>query len=181
QYSSTTGGGINGGVGWDTTDGSGGSNFIDKSYEKIAGSPWVYKAWYTENYRNTSNKCGRTNPWLSPSEMADLINAVAVLTRGGSGADTGRVTPVTTSCWGGNPYNHDELRSVAQNYGAGVSSVSSVSVIQGGGTTNEVIFQTDKGEQKFNGSSFKTAFNVRAPNFISIPQYKFAFYNIEKK
>ena len=41
-YSSTTGGYITT-MGWDTTDGGGGSNFFDKSYEKIGGSPWAYK------------------------------------------------------------------------------------------------------------------------------------------
>src|SRR5690606_22154951 len=123
---------------WDTTDGGGGGNFVDKSYEKLGGSPWVYKAWYTQGYSVSSDKCGRSNPWLSPSEMADIINAAMVMTRGGSGADTGRVTPTTTSCQPGNPYSQDELRNVSQSYGGGVSTVTGVSVSQGNGTTNEV-------------------------------------------
>ncbi len=168
QYSSTTGGWING-VGWDTTDSGGGSNFIDKTYEKIAGSPWVYKAWYTKTYRNDSDKCGRSNPWLTSEEMADIINAAIYRDE--------RVTPITTSCWGGNPYSHAELREKANGY----SSVYSVSVIQGNGLTSEVIFQTDKGEVKLSGSDFKTAFNLRAPGYVSIPQKDFWFFNIEKK
>jgi peptidoglycan hydrolase CwlO-like protein len=167
-YASTHGGYANP-IGWDTTDGNGGGNFVDKSYDKIGGSPWLYKAWYTKAYSPSSDKCGRSSPWLNSQELADIINAALYRDE--------RVTPVTTSCWGGNPYSHDELRQKAN----GPSSVSSVSVIQGNGSTSEVIFQTDKGEIKLSGSDFKTAFNIRAPGYLSIPQSGFAFYNIERK
>lgn len=166
---------------WDTTDSSGGSNFIEKSYEKVGGSPWVYKAWYTQGYSASSDKCGRSSPWLSPGEMADIINAAMVMTRGGSGADTGRVTPITTSCQPGNPYSQDDLRNVSASYGGGISSVSGVTVSLGNGTTNEVVFQTDKGEKRLSGADFKKGFNLRAPGYLSIPQYQFAFFNVEKK
>lgn len=156
-------------AGWDTTDGSGGGNFVDKSFEKLGGSPWLYKAWYTVGYSSSSDKCGRANPWLSPEEMADIINAARYR--------DDRVTPVSTSCWGGNPYSHAELREKAD----GPSRVNSVAVTQGNGTTNEVVFQTDKGEIRLSGSDFKTAFNVRAPGRLSIPQKGFAFFNIERK
>lgn len=156
-------------MGWDTTDSSGGSNFVDKSYEKVGGSPWVYKAWYTQGYSVSSDKCGRSNPWLSGQELADIINAAKYRDE--------RVTPITTSCWGGNPYSYAELREKAN----GPSTVSSVTVIQGNGTTNELVFQTDKGEVRLAGAEFKTAFNVRAPGRLSIPQSGFAFFNIEKK
>ncbi|MBI5358146.1 hypothetical protein HZB69_00750 [Candidatus Amesbacteria bacterium] len=167
-YSSTTGGYITT-MGWDTTDGNGGSNFFDKSYEKIGGSPWAYKAWYRKGYSPSGDSCGRNNPWLSSEELADIINAVLYR--------DDRVTPITTSCWGGNPYSYSELRSKAN----GPSSVSSVSVAQGNGRTNEVVFQTDKGEIRISGSDFKTAFNLRAPGRLQIPQSGFAFFNIEKK
>lgn len=156
-------------MGWDTTDGSGGSNFVDKSYEKMGGSPWVYKSWYRQGYTSSGNSCGRSNPWLSGEEIADIINAAKYR--------DDRVTPITTSCWGGNPYSHAELRDKA----GGPSTVSSVTVIQGNGSTNEVVFQTDKGEIRLSGSDFKTAFNLRAPGRLSIPQSGFAFFNIEKK
>lgn len=173
QYSSTTGGWING-LGWDTTDGNGGSNFVDKSYEKIAGSPWVYKAWYTQNYRNNSDKCGRANAWLSPQEMADIVNAAIALRTGG--IDTSRITPVTTSCWGGNPYSMDELKNLVSGNG-GISSATSVSVSQGDGSTNNVTINA----VSLSGAEFKKAFNLRAPGRLSIPQSGFAFFNIEKK
>lgn len=178
-YSSTTGGYLTT-MGWDTTDGGGGGNFADKAYEKIAGSPWFYKAWYTKGYSISSDKCGRDNPWLSSSDMADFINASVVLSNN-SGDESNRITPITTSCWGGNPYSQDELRQVSDKYGGGISNVTSVSVLQGNGSTNEVVFQTDKGEKRINGSNFKTAFNLRAPGYLSIPQNGFAFFNIEHK
>ncbi|MBI4097037.1 MAG: hypothetical protein HY428_01345 [Candidatus Levybacteria bacterium] len=180
-YYASTHGGFASPIGWDTTDGNGGGDFIEKTYDKIGGSPWLYKAWYTKGYSSSSDKCGRSNPWLSSGDMADLINAYFILYGSGGGADTGRVTPPTTSCWGGNPYSIDELRSVSESYGGGISAVSGVSVSLGNGTTNEVVFQTDKGERSLNGKNFKTAFNLRAPGFLSIPQSGFAFFNIEKK
>lgn len=180
-YYASTHGGFASPIGWDTNDGGGGGNFIDKAYDKIGASPWVYKAWYTKGYSPSSDKCGRSSPWLSETEMADIINAYYVLNGSGGGADTGRVTPVTTSCWGGNPYSNDELRNVSQSYGGGINSATGVQVLQGNGTTNEVIFQTDKGEKRISGSKFKETFNLRAPGYLSIPQSEFAFYNIEKK
>lgn len=176
-YYASTHGGFATPIGWDTTDGGGGGNFIDKTYDKIGGSPWLYKAWYTKGYNSSSDKCGRSSPWLTSAEMADLINAALVL----ANTSDGRITPITTSCWSGNPYSHQELQQVSTQYGGGVTNVTSVSVLQGNGSTNEIVFQTDKGEKRFSGSSFKTAFNVRAPGYLSIPQSGFAFYNIERK
>lgn len=102
-FYASTHGGYASPVGWDTTDGSGGSNFVDKAYDKIGGSPWLYKSWYTKGYSSSSDKCGRSNPWLSGEDLADIINAARYR--------DDRVTPVTTSCWGGNPYSHEELRA----------------------------------------------------------------------
>ena len=177
-YSSTAGGYLTT-MGWDTTDGGGGSNFSDKAYEKLIGSPWFYKSWYTKGYSVNSEKCGRSNPWLTGSDMADILNGAMVLFNGGSGDETGKVTP--PSCWGGTPYSSDELKSVSSKYNGGISNVTGVSVLQGNGNTSEVVFQTDKGEKRLSGTNFKTAFNLRAPGYLSIPQNGFAFFNIEKK
>lgn len=169
-YYASTHGGFASPIGWDTQDGSGGGDFVGKAWEKAGGSPWLYKAWYTKGYSVSSDKCGRSNPWLSPQEMADIINA--------SRFRDDRVTPITTSCYPGtNPYSQDELRQKAN----GPSSVSSVNVIQGNGSTNELIFQTNIGEIRISASDFKTAFNLRAPGFLSIPQSGFSFFNIERK
>jgi len=168
-YYASTHGGYASPIGWDTTDGSGGSNFVDKSYDKAGGSPWVYKAWYTKGYSSSSDKCGQSNPWLTGEDLADIINAARFR--------DDRVTPLTTSCWGGNPYTREELRAKSD----GPSKVSSVKVIQGNGSTNQVVFQTDKGEITLSGSEFKTAFNIRASGYRAIPQSSFAFFNIEQK
>lgn len=178
-YASTHGGWSATG-GWDTTDGGGGSNFIDKAYEKIGGSPWLYKAWWRAGYTSSGATCGKDNPWLSPEEMADIVNAYLVITKGNSG-EVERVSPVTTECWGGNPYSYSELRDVASKYG-GISSASSVSVSLGDGRTNSVTING----VNMNGDEFCRAFNLRAPGNLRIPQWSGsscvgAFFNIEKK
>ncbi len=167
-YFASTHGGFTTTSGWDTSDSSGGGNFVDKSWEKVGGSPWVYKAWYTQGYSVNSDKCGRSNPWLNGTELADIINAARFT--------DDRVTPIS-SCWGGNPYSMDELRSKS----SGPSTVTSVTVIQGNGSTSEVVFQTNIGEIRLSGPDFKRAFNLRAPGRMSIPQSGFAFFNIERK
>lgn len=173
-YYASTHGGFASPIGWDTTDGGGGSNFADKAYDKVGGSPWLYKSWYTKGYSSSSDKCGRTSPWLSPEEMADIVNAAIALRT--SGVDTGRITPVTTSCWGGSPYSMEELRNLVSGNG-GITSATSVTVTQGNGSTNNV---TVNGVS-LSGDDFKRAFNLRAPGYLSIPQSGFAFFNIEKK
>lgn len=178
-YYASTHGGFTTTRGWDTTDGQGGGNFIDKTYDKIGGSPWLYKAWYTKSYSVSSDKCGRSNPWLSPEEMADIVNAAIAFKT--DGIDTGRITPVTTSCWGGNPYSVDELRNLVSGKG-GISSATSVSVSQGNGSTNSVTING----VTLGGDEFCRAFNVRAPGYLQIPQWSEspcggAFFNIEKK
>jgi len=173
-YYASTHGGFAIPIGWDTTDGSGGGNFVDKAYDKLGGSPWLYKAWYTQGYSPNSDKCGRSNPWLDGAEMADIVNAALVLAKGSS-EEASKITPVS-SCWGGNPYSHDELKNIASKYG-GISSASSVAVTQGNGVTSQVVING----VSLSGADFKKAFNLRAPGRLSIPQKGFAFYNIEKK
>lgn len=168
-YYSSTSGGFSTTSGWDTTDGGGGSSFFDKSYEKIGGSPWAYKAWYRKGYTSSGVTCGQSDPWLNNEEFTDIVNAAIVLK---TGADN-RVTSTSTSCWGGNPYTYAELRQKG-----GVTSVSSVTVSQGNGSTNEVVIN---GSIRLSGTEFKQAFNLRAPGYLMIPQSGFAFFNIERK
>jgi peptidoglycan hydrolase CwlO-like protein len=184
QYASTHGGWING-VGWDTTDGSGGGNFLEKSYEVIAESPWAYSAWYVNVFgewgKPKGDTCGRSNPWLSPEEMADIVNAHLVL-KNGSSSETERISSISTQCWGGNPYSIGELKDLAGKYG-GISSANSVSVSLGEGRTNTI---TINNEVTINGDDFCRAFNLRAPGYLRIPQWSGnqcsgAFFNVEKK
>jgi peptidoglycan hydrolase-like amidase len=169
QYSSTTGGYINN-VGWD-------GSWPASSYEKKAGSPWFYKAWYTKGY-STSDNCGRSHPWLSEKEMADILNAWVVWRKGSSG-DKSHITPVTTKCWGGDPYSLDEMADKAGNYGEEYSSVTSVDVdISNSGYTSKVTLGTNKGTISISGEEFKTVFNLRAPGYVSI---KSRLFDLEKK
>ncbi|MBP9718922.1 MAG: hypothetical protein KBD46_00440 [Candidatus Levybacteria bacterium] len=174
-YFASTHGGFASPIGWDTKSGAGGENFIDDSWEKAGASPWLYKAWWREHYSNSGNTCGRSNPWLSPEEMADIVNAAIALKDSG-GIETGRITPITTGCWGGNPYSMEELRNVTAGKG-GISSANSVSVSQGNGTTNSVTING----VTLSGEEFKKAVALRAPGYVRIPQSGFSFFNIEKK
>lgn len=176
QYSSTTGGYLNNSL-WDTKCGSR-DCWTGDAYEKLAGSPWFYKGWYTQSYTNNSNKCGRSHPWLTGEEMADILNAW--LLQGKDGVDGGRITPVTTSCWGGNPYSILELADLANSRAGGaVTAVSSVSVSYSeSGVTANVSFGTNRGTVSLSGPDFKTIFNLRAPGYISI---RSPLFNVEQK
>ena len=166
-YSSTTGGYTISQWGWsgikDTSE-----NWPDSAYEKVSGSPWFYKAWYKTR---GGSSCGRSNPWLTIPEMADIVNAWQIVFNGGG--DAGRVSPIDTNCWPGNPYSISELSQIG-----GYTSVSSVSVTYGNdGSTINVSLSTNKGTISMSGADFKKAFNLRAPGYIGI---KSSLFNIEK-
>lgn len=151
---------------WDTPSGQ--SGWTGQAYEKTAGSPWFYKAWYKSR---SGDSCGRSHPWLNSEEMADILNAWHVLFNGGG--DASRVTP-ESGCWGGTPYSKGDLKSIG-----GFSSVSGVSVTYANnGVTANVTFQTNKGTTTISGNDFYKAFNLRAPGRISA---KSGLFNIEKK
>ena len=138
------------------------------AYEKVGGSPWFYKGWYKSRGGST---CGKNSPWLKSEELADILNAWKVLTSGGG--DVGRISPLDTSCWSGNPYSISDLAGIG-----GYTSVSSVSVIyNNNGFTQSVSFGTNKGSVNMTGEEFKKAFNLRAPGYIGI---KSSLFNIEK-
>lgn len=154
---------------WDTPTGR--SGWTGQAYEKQAGSPWFYKAWYKGTSGDT---CGRSHPWLNGEEMADILNAWVVLKNGSDD----RVSPIG-SCWGGNPYSIGDLRSKASGMGGGYGNITSVSVsYSDGGYTANVHFETDKGGVDISGADFKKIFNLRAPARISL---KSGLFNIEKK
>ncbi len=185
QYASTHGGYANT-SGWDTTDKSGGGNWADRAWENKAKSPWFYKAWYRAGYSKTGASCGRSHPWLTQKEFADIINAW-IVQKNPNGADTSRIQPVTINqCQiggsGGNPYSMDELKSLADKSGGAVTSISSVTVSHNdSGQTVNVRLETNRGTINIPGSEFKTIFNLRAPGYLRIPQSRFAFFNIEHK
>lgn len=166
-YASTSGGYTISQWGWSGIKDASGS-WPDTAYEKIAGSPWFYKAWYKSR---SGKSCGKSNPWLTSQEMADVLNAWSVVNKGGG--DVSRVSPIDTNCWGGNPYSVSELASIG-----GYSSVNSVSVIySNSGNTQSVTFSTNKGSVSMDGEELQKAFNLRAPGYIGI---KSSLFNIEK-
>ena len=137
------------------------------AYEKLAGSPWFYKGWYKSR---SGVSCGRSHPWLTGEEMADILNAWKVLYQGGG--DAGRVSPVG-DCWGGNPFSKGELSGIG-----GYTSVSGVSVVYANsGSTQTVTFSTNNGSVSMNGEELKRAYNLRAPGYIGI---KSSLFNVEK-
>ncbi len=166
-YASTSGGFTISQWGWSGIKDTNGS-WPDTAYEKVAGSPWFYKGWYKSR---GGASCGRSNPWLTAAEMADILNAWKVLYQGGG--DVGRVSPIDSGCWGGNPYSISELANIG-----GFTSVSSVSVVySNSGSTSSVRFGTNKGTVSISGEELKRAFNLRAPGYIGI---KSSLFNIEQ-
>ena len=166
-YASTSGGFTISQWGWTGIKDASGA-WPDTAYEKQAGSPWFYKGWYKSR---SGASCGRSSPWLSGEEMADIINAWHVLYNGGG--DTSKISPLDTNCWGGNPYSKSDLASIG-----GYLSVTNISVVYGNdGSTINISFSTNKGTVTIPGSEFKKAFNLRAPGYIGL---KSSLFNIEK-
>ena len=166
-YSSTTGGYLNQ-AGWDIA-----GKWPGDAYEKKAGSPWFYKAWYTKSYSD-SGSCDHSHPWLREKEMADILNSYVVYTKGSSG-EKQHITPLS-DCWGGDPYSLDEMAEKAGKYGSKYTSVSSVDVdISNSGYTSKVTFNTNNGSVSFDGPTLKTVFNLRAPGYVAIRSRLFDF------
>ncbi len=181
-YASTAGGYVYGysSVGhttpgiWDTSCGSK-DCWTGEAWEKKAGSPWFYKGWYKSR---AGTSCGRSHPWLTQEEMADILNSVIVYQ---SGEGTEHILPEDYgSCFGGGePWSKEEMKNQAGKHGGAITSVSSVNVLYGSdGKTASVVFGTNRGNFSLSGEEFKTIFNLRAPGRIVI---KSALFNIEKK
>jgi SpoIID/LytB domain protein len=180
-YSSTTGG-YTTTAGWDTVDGQF-SDFLNTAWEKKARSPWFYKAWYRVGYSNTSESCGRSHPWLTETELADILNAYLVRKNGSSGEVDRIIPPTINTCVvggvSGNPYSMDELARVADTYGGRYTSISNAShTFSRDGYTGEVRFDTNRGSISIPGVEFKQIFNLRAPGHVSIRN---TLYAVEKK
>lgn len=172
-YASTSGGFTLSKWNWSGIKDSKNDNWPGEAYEKIAGSPWFYKGWFKSR---GGASCGRSNPWLTSVETADIVNAWEVLHNGAAG-DRSRVSPIDTNCWGGNPYSITELQAIG-----GHTSVSSTSVVYGNdGQTLSVSFSTNKGTVSIPGwqlsDAKEGAVNLRAPGYIGL---KSSLFNVEK-
>ena len=159
---------------WDTSCGNQ-SCWPNDSFEKQAGSSWYYKGWY----KTRSNAAyGRSHPWLTNSEMSDIINAQIYFIKTHDSSHLSQVENCIGSC-DGNAWSRDELQRQVGDKGGPVSNINSISVSYStGGYTQNVHVSTDKGEFNFQGSDFKDIFNLRAPGAIVI---KSSLFNVEKK
>jgi len=161
---------------WDTPRGRDG--WTNEAWEKVAGSPWFYKAWYR---KRSGSSCGRSHPWLNGEEFADLLNALLIYK-----ADEGAVSHLSSldaqSCFGKEISDTWDMGRVAQEagkYGGPVTRVDSISVTYSNdGYTQQVSFSTDKGTKPFSGDDFKYIFNLRAPGAIGL---KSRLFNLMKK
>lgn len=154
--------------GWDTKCGNQGC-WTGDAYEKIAGSPWFYKAWYRPRNGNAS----RSHPWLTKDEFVDIVNAVLLYSKdNGTLSHLGQTDKSNPDTW-----SKDEVRSHLG--GDAVNSVDGISVTYStGGYTGNVHLDTDQGGKDVSGSTFRQIFNLRAPGEIWLAS---ELFNIEKK
>lgn len=191
QYAALNGGWVKNGVNWDTTDKSGEGDWMRRTWDTLTETGrvgtyyWFYKTWYRKGYSVgstvSSSSCNRM-PWLSPEEMADLVNAASRLQDLGATdkyADS-RIVPIHDSCHSqGSPYSHAEMRDVSSSK---FTRVVFAVTVNGNGSTSKVIFKNEDGRTiEIEGAFFKLAYNLRAPGYLRIPQNNFLHINIHKK
>jgi len=161
---------------WDTPRGRDG--WTDEAWEKKAGSPWFYKAWYR---LRSGNACGRSHPWLTQEEFADILNALLIYKN--SPQDVSHLSSLDAkSCFGkeiSDTWDIGKVRQEAGKYGGPVTRIDSVSVVYANdGYTQQISFATNVGPKTFSGEEFKYIFNLRAPGAIGI---KSSLFNVMKK
>ena len=159
---------------WDTSCGNQ-SCWPGSSFENQAGSPWFYKGWYKTRSNLTG---GRSNPWLTNDEFADIINAQIYFSKTHDSSHLSQVQNCLGSC-DNNAWSRDELRRQVADKGGPVSNINSVSVdYSTSGYTQTIRLSTDKGDFSFNGSDFGNTYTLRAPGALTAQS---SLYNIEKK
>ncbi|MEK7565855.1 MAG: SpoIID/LytB domain-containing protein, partial [Patescibacteria group bacterium] len=153
-YSAVSGGYVSP-MGWDTKCGSK-DCWTNDAYEKIAGAPWFYKAWYKPRYSAAT----RSNAWLSKDEFVDIVNAVLLYKK-----DSGTISHLSqTDKSNSDTWSRDEVRN---RLGEAINDINSVSVSYStGGYTSNVRLETDRGGKDINGGDFRQIFNIRAPGEI---------------
>jgi len=142
------------------------------AYEKLANSPWFYKAWYRSR---SGASYGRSHPWLNENEFADVLNALLIYK--GSPGEVAHLSTLDANI--PDTWDFAKVKDEAGKYGGPITKVSSVDVVFGNdGSTARVSFSTDKGSKDFSGEDFKYIFNLRAPGAIGL---KSSLFNIMKK
>jgi SpoIID/LytB domain protein len=163
-------------VGWKSTgwtkrtrDTSGDINSFEdlqnKAYDK--DSPCFYAA---QGYRTQYNK----SAWLKPEEVADIVNSILLSQKDSS--VNNNLLPPDQGGW-----SIDQVKTELKNRGVTpYTTISSASVSwdKGSGQTTQISFSGDAGSVSFDGSTFKSYFNSRAPANISIVG---PLFNVEKR
>lgn len=163
-------------IGWKATgwtknlrDTSGDINSFDdlhnKAYDK--DSPCFYSA---QGYRKEYNK----SAWLKPSEVADIANAILLSQRDPS--INNNLLPPDQGGWSIDKVK-EELKSRGVTPYNSISSVS-ISWDKGSGRTTQISLSGDAGSSSFDGSTWKSYFNSRAPANIAIVG---PLFNVEKR
>lgn len=187
QYAAVHGGWVNGGI-WDTVSGNGDDWFND-AWEKKSGVTWFYKSWYKNGYTSDGESCGHS-AWLSPEEMAIIVNAYLVKNSIGlkGTPDKSRILPSDYgNCSGRLDYGRsDKSPYTLNNYksllNSPVSAVYSANAVLSNGSTTSVVFNTDVGIITMTGFQFKDIYNQIAPGHMRIQQQSsYAYFNIEKR
>lgn len=160
-------GGYNTPGGWDTKCGNQGCWTAD-AYEKIAGSPWFYKAWY----KPRGGSGTRSHPWLNQEEFTDIANAALLYQK-----DNGTLSHLSQLDKSNNDrWSKDQVRQELQNRGVSpFGSVDSISVSYSTGGYTGTVTINGVG---INGGNFRDVFNTRAPGELYLAS---TLFNIEKK
>jgi len=155
---------------WDTSKGKEG--WTSEAYEKTAGSPWFYKAWYR---LRSGGSYGRSHPWLTETEFSDVVNALLIYK-----GNSGEVSHLSSLDAGiSDTWSMDKVKEEAAKYGGPVGKINSVEqVYSNDGYTKIVYLETDKGRKEFSGEDFKYMYNLRAPGAIGI---KSSLFDIRRK
>lgn len=158
-------------TGWtkNTRDASGDINsfedLMNKAYDK--DSPCFYSA---QGYRKEYNK----SAWLKPSEVADIVNSILLSQKDSS--VNNNLLPPDQGGW-----SMDQIKNELKNRGiTPYNTINSVSVSwdKGSGRTTQISLSGDVGSVSFDGSTWKSYFNSRAPANIAIVG---PLYNVEKR
>jgi peptidoglycan hydrolase-like amidase len=144
------------------------SDLNSKAYDR--DSPWFYCDWGGRAvYGGTA--------WLKPDELADIVNVILLAQQDSSAQNhlvqTDKPNPDGTDTW-------DASTVRSKLGGAAYSSISDVSISAdfSTGRTTAVTVSGDMGTHTFDGDTFKTYFNLRAPSTIQIVG---PLYNVEKR
>jgi len=129
-----------------------------KAYDRE--SPWFYCDWGGRSaYGGTA--------WLKSDEVADIVNVILLASQDSSAQNhlvqTDKPNPDGTDTW--------DASTVRSKLGSGAfTSVSNISVTAdfGTGRVTTVTVTGDAGTRSFDGNTFKTYFNLRAPANIQI-------------